>query len=362
MQVVLSLLTLVPGGMGGSETYVRELARELAARDRVETSVLVPGNVEGGYRGEIPIPQVRIGPSIAARLWAILQALRSGRRIRASMVGEVVHYPFTIPVPSPNRAQATVITVHDVQHRDLPELFSVPERMFRYFLYDRPARKAELVVTVSAFAKQGIVRHLGIPADRVRVIPLAVNIDEFTPNLGVRGDFVLYPARGWKHKNHLALVEAMRILRSTRPGMRLVLTGGALESLGDLPDWVEVRGNVPRAELRELYRSASVLAFPSLYEGFGLPPLEAMASGCPVAASDEGSLPEVCGDAAVYFDPKDPADIAHGILEAIARSGELAEAGLARVREFSWSRCAGDHEAAYREAASRHAASSGAVR
>jgi glycosyltransferase involved in cell wall biosynthesis len=111
-----------------------------------------------------------------------------------------------------------------------------------------------------------------------------------------------------------------------------------------------VRGIVSQSELERLYRTAAVLAFPSRYEGFGLPPLEAMASGCPVAASRAGSLPEVCGDAAVLFDPDSPPDIARGILEAIERRAELAPAGLERVREFAWERCAERHVAAYREA------------
>ena len=94
----------------------------------------------------------------------------------------------------------------------------------------------------------------------------------------------------------------MELVRRVHPGMRLVLTGGALKGLMDLPDWVDVRGLVSRTELTSLYQRAAVLAFPSLYEGFGLPLLEAMACGCPVAASDAGSLPEIVGDAAALFD------------------------------------------------------------
>ena len=129
---------------------------------------------------------------------------------------------------------------------------------------------------------------------------------------------MLYPARGWKHKNHARLIDAMRLVRSRHPEMRLVLTGGGLDALGELPDWVDRRGLVSDEELRDLYRRAGVLAFPSLYEGFGLPPLEAMASGCPVAASDAGSLPEVVGRYAVLFDPLSPESIAGGIEEAMA--------------------------------------------
>src|SRR5690606_39009263 len=197
----------------------------------------------------------------------------------------------TIPVPRPGRGQAFVQTLLDVQHLDLPHLFGRAELAFRRRYYEGAARRADVVITISEFARTRMIELLGIPGERIRVAYLGVDADAYTPQLGAREEFVLYPARGWKHKNHARLIEAMRLVRAERPDMRLVLTGGGLDSLGELPDWVEVRGLVSGDELRELYRSAAVLAFPSLYEGFGLPPLEAMASGCPVAATDAGSVP-----------------------------------------------------------------------
>jgi len=259
-----------------------------------------------------------------------------------------VHFPFTIPVPRPRRGQAFVQTLLDVQHLDLPQLFSRPELAFRRRYYEGAARHADAVITISEFARQRMIELLGIPAERIRVAHLGVDADQFQPNSGPREEFVLYPARGWKHKNHARLLEAMAAVRVVRPGMRLVLTGGGLESLGEIPDWVDVRGLVSGGELRELYRQAAVLAFPSLYEGFGLPPLEAMASGCPVAASAAGSIPEVCGDAAVLFDPEDPESIAAGILEALARSEELTRLGFEQVRLFTWERCRDVHVDVYR--------------
>ena len=110
------------------------------------------------------------------------------------------------------------------------------------------------------------------------------------------------------------------------PGLRLVLTGDALESLPEPPEGVERLGSVSHEELAALYRRAACLVFPSLYEGFGLPVLEAMASGCPVAASNRAAIPEVCGDAAVLFDPDDVGAIANGVREALARADELARA------------------------------------
>ena len=153
----------------------------------------------------------------------------------------------------------------------------------------------------------------------------------------MREPFLLYPARPWPHKNHARLLEAFEAVRAAHPELRLVLTGQGTDT-GRLPPGVEARGSVSRDELVSLYRRAAALVFPSLYEGFGLPPLEAMACGCPVAASAVGSLPEVCGDAAVLFDPYEAAAVATGIEEVLARSSELSAAGPARAASFTLER------------------------
>ena len=164
---------------------------------------------------------------------------------------------------------------------------------------------------------------------QARVIPHGVDHATFSPADVPREPFLLYPADGYPHKNHARLVEAFRRLDS---GMRLVLTGNDLD-----PAWagggVEVRGRVGTAELVDLLRRASALVFPSRHEIFGLPPLEAMACGCPVAAANAAGLPEVCGDAAVLFDPESVDAIAAGIAEVLERGPELsAKRGRARGR------------------------------
>ncbi len=357
LDVAVAMLTLVPGGMGGSETYARELTRGLASSTRVRAETWVAG-IGAGFSPGLPehvVAGVSGGPRTTDRLRTLAQAGRRRREVLAEWVGrDVVHFPFTAPVPWPGRGPAVVQSLLDVQHLDLPHLFGRAERLYRRRFYDHAARRADGIVTISGFAKQSIVDRLGIDPERITVAHLGVDADAFTPRLEGRGRFLLYPARGWAHKNHPRLVEAVRLLRRDEPDLELVLTGGGLESLGPLPDWVRVRGLVSVAELRELYRRAAALVFPSLYEGFGLPPLEAMASGCPVAASDAGSLPEICGEAAVLFDATDPAAIAQGVRTALGTPG-LAERGLARAREFTWDRCVSAHEDAYRAAADARA-------
>lgn len=351
LEVALSMLTLVPGGMGGSETYARELTRQLAKTPGVHTTAYVPATAAGFSQDvdERSIGQVRGGGSTIERLSAIASATLFAPLIRREMQSaRVVHFPFTVSVPRPARGQAFVQTLLDVQHLDLPQLFSRAERAYRRHFYEGASRRADAIITISEFAKQRMVELLGLPADKIHVAHLAVDAKEFTANLGPRENFVLYPARGWQHKNHRRLIEAMAIVRSRIPGIRLVLTGGGLDALGELPDWVDRKGLVGFDELKNLYRTAAVLAFPSLYEGFGLPPLEAMSSGCPVAASNVGSIPEVCGTAAVLFDPLDIDSIASGITDALDRRIELTAAGAAHVQNFTWERCRDAHLVVYR--------------
>jgi glycosyltransferase involved in cell wall biosynthesis len=356
LDVALSMLTLVPGAMGGSETYARALTRELAASSDVDATAYVAA-IGAGFSEGVPERVVRGvggGASTRSRLTTLAQAALRRRSIRASWAGaDVVHYPFTAPVPRPAAATPFVVSLLDVQHLDLPGLFGRAERAYRRRFYDAAARDADVVVTISEFAKSRIVALLGIDPARIVVAPLGVDVAEFEPNLGPRENLLLYPARGWPHKNHAALFEAFSLLRADDPTLRLVLTGGGLDGLGALPAGVEARGLVGHGELRELYRTAAALVFPSLYEGFGLPPLEAMASGCPVAASSSASLPEICADAAVLFDAREPASIAAGVRDALARGDDLRDRGLARARSFTWAACAAAHMRAYGLAADR---------
>jgi glycosyltransferase involved in cell wall biosynthesis len=231
----------------------------------------------------------------------------------------------------------------------MPHLFSRAERLYRAATYDRGAARSDAVITISDFARAQIVRHLGIDPDRVHVAHLGVRVEEFAAQLGPRDRFLLYPAKGWAHKNHSTLFEGFTALRRSQPDLELVLTGATADQLPPVPSGVQVRGQVSRAQLVELYRSATAMVFPSRYEGFGLPVLEAMSSGCPVAVSSAGSLPEVVGDAGVLFDPDDPADLVRGVEETLDRSAELQARGLQRAASFTWSACADIHEKVYRE-------------
>jgi glycosyltransferase involved in cell wall biosynthesis len=356
MRIGLSLLTLVPGLVGGSETYARELARALARAGTLDYQAFVPRiaiDAADGLPATV-VPEYRAGRSTPARIAAMsLAALRPPRLLRRLELDrlDAIHFPLSVMLPPVERPPAAT-TVHDVQHEVFPEFFSRAELAYRRLVYGWTVRRSRIVIAISEHARSELVERLGLDPARVRAIPLGIDHDRFFPTGEPRQPFLLYPAVAWPHKNHATLFEAFALLRRERPELRLVLTGAGHEKLR-LPPGVESRGRVSDDELVELYRRAAALVFPSLYEGFGLPVLEAMACGCPVAAADATSLPEVAGGAAELFDPRDREDLAAAIERALR--GERVEAGLARARLFTWEACARGHEEVYRELADRDA-------
>jgi glycosyltransferase involved in cell wall biosynthesis len=374
MHVGYALLTLFPGRVGGSETYARSLLSEYAAGAGPErVTVLANRHVMAAYgeleRGPVRLHLVRSyrpGDGNATRLLAMAGAAalprRAARDVPAGL--DVVHYPVTVPIPATGARR--VLALHDVQHHDLPDLFPASERAYRRYAYDRAARGADLVVTFSDHAKGRIVHVLGLDPGRIEVVRHGIDHDLFTPGdadaegrlpAGLPPRFALYPANLWPHKNHERLLEALPLLADRE--VALVLTGqeygrlaALLESAGRLGvrDRVHHLGHVPHDALPALYRAADALVFPSLYEGFGAPPLEAMACGCPVAASNRASLPEVCGDAALLFDPESPESIAAALDRVLGEEetrSRLRADGLSWAANFTWRASAERHQAIY---------------
>jgi glycosyltransferase involved in cell wall biosynthesis len=350
--VAIPLLTLVPGRLGGSETYVRELLRGLGRVGEHDYRVVLPP-IAGDRAEGLPAvlaPEYRSSASTAGRLLAMgIAAARPAPLRRYLADADVVHFPLTIALPK--TGLPTVVTLHDLQHLDLPGMFPRAERAFRSVVWHRSLREAQRVIAISAFTRDRAVELLGLDPARIRVIPLGLDHERLRPGTTEREPYLLYPARRWKHKNHERLLDAFALVRRRRPELRLVLTGGG--DFGGMPDGVEARGNVDTDELVSLLQRASALVYPSLYEGFGLPPLEAMACGCPVACSDAGALPEVVGDAARLFDPTDPRAIADAVLDVIDDPTPWLERGLVRAEGFSWDATARATDAVYAEPSTR---------
>jgi glycosyltransferase involved in cell wall biosynthesis len=237
----------------------------------------------------------------------------------------------------------TVVTVHDLAILRAPEAFPRWHRLYGKAGLDRVLRAADTVVAVSEFTRSEVTALADVPAERIRVVPNGIDA-VFTPD-GPRadGDYVLAVGTLEPRKNLRRAVDA-----AAEAGVELRVVGARGWGDVDVEGWV---GEIPDAELAALYRGARCVVYPSLYEGFGLPVLEAMACGSPVVTSSATAMEEVAGGAAVLVDPLDPSAIAAGIEEAIARRDELVPLGAARAREFPWSRAADAVEALWRELA-----------
>ena len=305
--------------LGGVERWARELAARLPA--------LAPG------RYAVARPRPRLVHR-AGHLWEQgalpLRAVRTGAPL-------VVNPANLAPVLHPRN----LVVVHDAAVLRHPEWYAPAYAAYQRAMLPRIARGAALVVTVSAFSRRELAELLGVDAT---VVPGGVG-EAFTPHadpaparraLGLARPYVLTVASRTSRKNLAGLAEAAR--RLAREGVELVAAGGGRPQFAAEPAVPGVRdvGRVPEALLPGLYAGAEAFVLPSRYEGFGLPCLEAMAAGTPVAAARAGALPEVCGEAAELADPDDPADLARAVEAARRRAPVLREAGIRRAGAFSW--------------------------
>lgn len=327
----------------GDETYVENLLRELpsAAPDiRFAAVTRYPKRVPDGVE-PVPLPAQSQITRMSTRLPLLLRRLRPA----------LAHFQYVIP---PFFAGPAVVTVHDLSFERHPRIMTLGDRVLFRTLVPRSARRAARVLTVSDWSRRDLVELYGLEPRRVVVTRNGVD-PAFGPNGPVREGtpYLLYVGALQPRKDPVGALEALARLDGD---FRLVLagpdTGGgdvqrALARLG-LERRVELRGYVEKEELAALYRGAACLVFPSRYEGFGLPVLEAMACGTPVVATTAGAIPEIAGHAAVLVEPGNPAALARGIERALAERGQLVAAGLERSRLFRWSETARQTCAVYR--------------
>jgi alpha-1,3-rhamnosyl/mannosyltransferase len=300
------------------------------------------------------LPRLEVAPGVELRQLAF----GGGGRVAAG-VRDAAWYPVGLPLGArgvdllhcptfraPVRAGVPVVlTVLDLAVLRHPELFNWWNRTYSRLLVPRVVRRARRVIAISDFTRRELVELLGVPVERIRVVGVPPG-EAFAPEgPAADGDYVLAVGTLEPRKNLERLVEAAR-----RADLELRIVGargwGGVRANGAGVRWL---GELPDAELARLYRGAVCLAYPSLYEGFGIPVLEAMASGTPVVTSAGGATEETAGGAAVLVDPRDPASIAAGIEQAASRREELRRRGLERARAFSWDEVASATIAVYEE-------------
>ena len=329
----------------GDETYVAGLLRELAGAPGLRLAAvtrrpdLVPDGIE-----PVELPARSQLLRMATRLPRLLRRLRPA----------LAHFQHSLPLTCPCPA---VVTVHDLSFERDPSLMDLRDRLIFRAVVPRSARRAARVLAVSERTKRDLIELYGLPDEKIAVTPNGVD-PEFSPN-GPSPDgepYALFVGTLQPRKDPQAAIDALALLGDG--DLRLVLVGpdkgGRAEAeqaaeRNGLASRVEFRGHVAREELAALYRGAACLVFPSRYEGFGLPVLEAMASGTPVVATAAGALPEVAGDAAILVEERNPVALAGGIERALADRERLVAAGLARAKRFTWAETARRTLEVYRE-------------
>lgn len=240
-----------------------------------------------------------------------------------------------------------LVTLHDISYLRFPQTYSLPFRLFYRFLMPSLLRNCRALLTVSDFSKQEICSEYKFPLERVFIIYNAVSkVFEARKEASLSKNYFLAVSSNHYHKNFHRLVEAFSML-SGRNDVHMIVVGGSNVNFNAWPQSavnsparnVRFVGRVSDEELVKLYSNALCFVFPSLYEGFGIPPLEAQACGCPVIASHAAAIPEVLGDSALYFDPLDKKALA-AAMEKIIMNPELQTSlslsGRVNVRRFSW--------------------------
>jgi alpha-1,3-rhamnosyl/mannosyltransferase len=369
MRIGCNLLWLVPGAVGGSEEATVALLRQIAAQkpDDMHYRVYALDAFGHTYPDVAKLFDTRLVP-----LEGRLKPLRVGAEntwlasdTRRAELDLVHHMNAVLPAV---RRTPGIVTVHDLQPFDLPHNFHPVKRAYVHATVPRSVRKAALVLTPSEFVRKGIVDRFNIPEDRVRTTWWGVEPPAATVTVGeVQARYDLSPrwfvmnAVTWPHKNHAMLVRAFATVASKQHDVTLVLTGGEAqeeEALAEQIDRLGLRGRVrrtgriPRDHVLAIVRGAVALTFPSRYEGFGLPVVEAMSLGTPVLAADATALPEVVGEAGRLLDPEDTDAWSATMLDLLADGDErarLADAGRLRAQTFSWSLTADKTLQAYRD-------------
>jgi glycosyltransferase involved in cell wall biosynthesis len=367
MRVAIDTRKIHDFGIG---TYIRNLLRQLARIDRDTEYVLLCREPDLGIAAQLgpnfrsvrePSPNYSLREQIHVP-WVL-------RRERP----DVYHAPHYV-LPPAVRCRS-VVTIHDCIHLMFPQY--LPNKAA--YAYARAsmwaaARRSDRILTVSEASKRDILSLFNVKPEKIVVVynaidehfsatPSEEHVARIRERYQLDHKFVLYVGNIKPHKNLVRLIEAFAELRRTHDDLKLLIIGDEISKLPalrravhrhKLHKYVRFLGYLKDDTLTVLYRLASVFVFPSLYEGFGLPPLEAMASGTPVVTSNVSSLPEVTGDAAVLVDPYDVDSIGDGmrrILDDPRLAEELRSKGLKRAREFSWERSVEKTQRVYREVA-----------
>ena len=372
MHIGVNTLFLIPGEVGGSETYLCRILDGIAAGYPSERITLFTSNendacLKGRYQMFSQFAFKRIPCTASRRSERILkEQILLPRAVNISGADVLWSPGYTACLFSP---VPQVVTIYDMQYKTFPEDLTLPARIATDVLVRLAVQRCEGILTISNFSKQEILKYTAARPERIIVTHLASHPHHPADGPNPAGDkpYILSVANSYPHKNLHQLVDAFVMLEDRIPH-NLVIVGRARlgeERLRQAINRLKNPGRVLRLSgvssdaLDSLYAAAEVFVFPSLYEGFGLPVLEAMSAGTPVITTRKGSLPEAGGQAAMYYDPADTSELAKVILNALnqphAEREDVARRGRAHAGSFSWQATSDKTLAALRRAAETHA-------
>ncbi len=384
MKTIAIDIRLIGRNRTGDEAVFRNLVRGMLAIDRTDRYLLLTDRTDGesrrliceavGADGMLPDNAEIVtlaSPNRYAWNFFTVPMFLLRRKV------DIFHTQYILPVFVPKRTRI-VTHIHDVSFRAFPEYVGWADRLFLSVFIPGTMRRSDLIVSPSRFTKNEIVSLYGVPAERIAVVSNAVDgsfLSAPTPDDLVRAasrnglpeSFVLSVGTMQPRKDIPTLLRAFAGVGKEFPGLKLVLVGGrggrhydatidAVIRENDLSDRVVFPGYVPQEDMSALYALARVFVFPSRYEGFGIPLLEAFAAGTPVIASDIPPLREVGGDAPIFFRPGDIAVLRESLYTLLIDEQAHARrkrAGTDRLGEYSWARSAGDMLAQYAELSER---------
>lgn len=370
-----------PGRIGGVETYFRNLIYFLPRIDCHDDYTIF---CESEFKAEFPADDPRFhvkafNYSKGSLHWLLRGVIRNTLKAdllkyRMERSGiDLIHHPFSVANPSGMKIPS-VVTFWDMLHEFYPDFFVEEGLRSRRATFRSSVQEATRVIVSAEFTRRCLMERYGIDAGKIDVIYTGFGseyhvcddpemLEKVRMKYGLNRPFMYYPAATWPHKNHKRLLAALKLMKDRYHfDGELILTGIAMQAHDDilaetaalgLEGDVRVLGYLPHEELPSIYNLARLLVFPSLFEGFGIPLVEAMACGCPVACSNVASIPEVVGEAGVMFDPNSSEDMADKVWSLWSdelQRQRMKIIGLERVKLFNWEETARKTLAVYRKA------------